>query len=81
MGIRSVFVVLGVFLTTLSGFAQSPYFGHIFRVLSSRNQSADPDTIDVREALLLSVNGGVDCSNSTGVAVAITLFGTCGNKD
>ena len=63
MGIRSVFVVIGVFFTTLSGFAQSPYFGHIFPVLPSKNQSANPDTIDAREALLLSVNGGLDSRN------------------
>jgi len=47
----------------------------MFRVLSSRNQSGDPNTITAREALLLSVGGRVGGGNIAGVAVAITLGG------
>jgi len=68
-------VVLGVFFTIISGFVQFKYFIRMFRVLSSRNQSGDPNTITAREALLLSVGGRVGGGNIAGVAVAITLGG------
>ena len=68
-------VVLGVFFTIISGFVQFKYFIRMFRVLSSSNQSGDPNTITAREALLLSVGGGVGGGNIAGVAVAITLGG------
>ena len=68
-------VVLGVFFTIISGFVQFKYFIRMFRVLSSRNQSGDPNTITAREALLLSVGGRVGGGNFAGVAVAITLGG------
>ena len=78
MGIHSVF---GVFFTIVSGFVQSLYFGRMFCVLSRRNQLGDPNPIDAREALLLSVGGGVGGSNIAGIAVDITLGRTGGNKD
>ena len=68
-------MVLGVFFTIISGFVQFKYFIRMFRVLSSRNQSGDPNTITAREALLLSVGGRVGGGNIAGVAVAITLGG------
>ncbi|MFT5487221.1 MAG: AGCS family alanine or glycine:cation symporter, partial [Alphaproteobacteria bacterium] len=68
-------VVLGVFFTIVSGFVQFKYFIRMFRVLSSSNQSGDPNTITAREALLLSVGGRVGGGNIAGVAVAITLGG------
>ena len=68
-------VVLGVFFTIISDFVQFKYFIRMFRVLSSRNQSGDPNTITAREALLLSVGGRVGGGNIAGVAVAITLGG------
>ena len=68
-------MVLGVFFTIISGFVQFKYFIRMFRVLSSRNQSGDPNTITAREALLLSVGGRVGGGNFAGVAVAITLGG------
>lgn len=68
-------VVLGIFFTIVSGFVQFRYFIRMFRVLSSRNQSGDPNTITAREALLLSVGGRVGGGNIAGVAVAITLGG------
>jgi alanine or glycine:cation symporter, AGCS family len=68
-------VVIGVFFTVVSGFVQIQYFGRMFRVLSSKNQSADPNAISAREALLLSVGGRVGGGNIAGVAVAISLGG------
>jgi AGCS family alanine or glycine:cation symporter len=68
-------VVLGLFFTFASGFVQFKYFFRMFRVLSGKNQSGDPNAISAREALLLSVGGRVGGGNIAGVAVAITLGG------
>ncbi len=68
-------VVLGLFFTIASGFVQFKYFTRMFRVLKGDNQSADPNAITAREALLLSVGGRVGGGNIAGVAVAITLGG------
>lgn len=68
-------VVFGVFITALTGFAQIRFFKRMFRVLSSNNQSGDPNAISAREALLVSVGGRVGGGNIAGVAVAITLGG------
>lgn len=68
-------VVLGAFFTIASGFVQFKYFTRMFRVLSGKNQSGDPNAITAREALLLSVGGRVGGGNIAGVAVAITLGG------
>jgi len=70
-----ILVVLGVFITALTGFVQFRYFKRMFRVLSSKNQSGDPNAISAREALLISVGGRVGGGNIAGVAVAITLGG------
>jgi AGCS family alanine or glycine:cation symporter len=70
-----ILVIFGVFITVMSGFVQLEYFGRMFRVLSSKNQSADPNAISAREALLISVGGRVGGGNIAGVAVAITLGG------
>jgi AGCS family alanine or glycine:cation symporter len=68
-------VVIGVFFTVVTGFVQIRFFLRMFRVLSSKNQSGDPNAISAREALLLSVGGRVGGGNIAGVAVAITLGG------
>jgi AGCS family alanine or glycine:cation symporter len=68
-------VVFGVFITALTGFAQFEFFRRMFRVLSKNNQSADPNVISARAALLISVGGRVGGGNIAGVAVAITLGG------
>ncbi len=68
-------VILGLFFTVSTGFVQIRYFGRMFRVLSGKNQSADPNAISAREALLVSVGGRVGGGNIAGVAVAITLGG------
>lgn len=68
-------VVFGVFITVMSGFVQFEYFGRMFRVLSSKNQTADPNAVSARAALLVSVGGRVGGGNIAGVAVAITLGG------
>jgi len=68
-------VVIGIFFTVVTGFVQFRFFLRMFRVLSSRNQSGDPNAISAREALLLSVGGRVGGGNIAGVAVAITLGG------
>ncbi len=68
-------VVIGVFFTVSTGFVQIRYFKRMFRVLSSQNQTGDPNAISAREALLLSVGGRVGGGNIAGVAVAITLGG------
>jgi AGCS family alanine or glycine:cation symporter len=47
----------------------------MFRVLSSSNETGDPNAISAREALLVSVGGRVGGGNIAGVAVAITLGG------
>jgi len=70
-----ILVILGIFITALTGFVQFRYFGRMFRVLSSKNQSGDPNAISAREALLVSVGGRVGGGNIAGVAVAITLGG------
>ncbi|MCT8159427.1 alanine/glycine:cation symporter family protein [Pseudoruegeria sp. SHC-113] len=68
-------VVFGGFITMLTGFVQIRFFKRMFRVLSGKNQSADPDAISAREALLISVGGRVGGGNIAGVAVAITVGG------
>lgn len=68
-------VIFGIFITALTGFAQFRFFTRMFRVLSSKNQSGDPNAISAREALLISVGGRVGGGNIAGVAVAITLGG------
>jgi AGCS family alanine or glycine:cation symporter len=68
-------VVMGLFFTVASGFVQFKYFFRMFRVLSGKNQSGDPNAISAREALLVSVGGRVGGGNIAGVAVAITLGG------
>ncbi|MTH96279.1 sodium:alanine symporter family protein [Roseibium sp. RKSG952] len=68
-------VVFGIFITLMTGFVQFQFFGRMFRVLSGKNQSADPNAISAREALLLSVGGRVGGGNVAGVAVAISLGG------
>ncbi|MHA7775840.1 alanine/glycine:cation symporter family protein [Roseibium sp. M-1] len=68
-------VVIGVFFTVTTGFVQFRFFLRMFRVLSTKNQSGDPNAISAREALLLSVGGRVGGGNIAGVAVAITLGG------
>jgi len=70
-----ILVVLGIFVTALTGFVQIQFFTRMFRVLSSKNQSGDPNAISAREALLVSVGGRVGGGNIAGVAVAITLGG------
>jgi alanine or glycine:cation symporter, AGCS family len=70
-----ILVVLGIFITALTGFVQFQFFKRMFRVLSSKNQSGDPNAISAREALLVSIGGRVGGGNIAGVAVAITLGG------
>jgi AGCS family alanine or glycine:cation symporter len=70
-----ILVVLGIFITVLTGFVQFEYFRRMFRVLSSSNETGDPNAISAREALLVSVGGRVGGGNIAGVAVAITLGG------
>jgi AGCS family alanine or glycine:cation symporter len=70
-----ILVVFGVFITLASGFVQFEYFTRMFRVLSSKSESADPNAISARGALLVSVGGRVGGGNIAGVAVAITLGG------
>jgi Na+/alanine symporter len=71
-------VVLGLFFTVSTGFVQVRYFLRMFRVLSGKNQSGDPNAISAREALLVSVGGRVGGGNIAGVAVAITVGGPGG---
>jgi len=70
-----ILVVLGVFITALTGFVQFQFFARMFRVLVGNNEAADPNAISAREALLVSVGGRVGGGNIAGVAVAITLGG------
>lgn len=70
-----ILVIFGIFITIMSGFVQFEYFLRMFRVLSSKNQTGDPNAISAREALLVSVGGRVGGGNIAGVAVAITLGG------
>lgn len=67
-------VVLGIFITIVTGFVQFEYFGRMFRVLTDTD-SGDPNQISGREALLVSVGGRVGGGNIAGVAVAITAGG------
>ncbi|NIZ08269.1 sodium:alanine symporter family protein [Pseudooceanicola sp. HF7] len=68
-------VVLGLFFTAASGFAQFRFFKRMFGVLTGDDDSADPSKISAREALLVSVGGRVGGGNIAGVAVAITAGG------
>lgn len=68
-------VVLGIFFTLASGFVQFRFFGRMFGVLSSQDETDDPTKISAREALLISVGGRVGGGNIAGVAVAITAGG------
>lgn len=68
-------VIIGIFFTVVTGFVQFRFFKRMFRVLSPKNQSGDPNAISAREALLVSVGGRVGGGNIAGVAVAITLGG------
>ncbi|MAC77677.1 MAG: sodium:alanine symporter [Rhodobacteraceae bacterium] len=68
-------VVLGLFFTVASGFVQLRFFGRMFTVLTGDEESADPNKISAREALLVSVGGRVGGGNIAGVAVAITAGG------
>lgn len=68
-------VIFGIFITALTGFVQIEYFKRMFRVLQPGNQSADPNAVTARQALLISVGGRVGGGNIAGVAVAITLGG------
>ncbi|NDW00142.1 sodium:alanine symporter family protein [Salipiger sp. PrR002] len=70
-----ILVIFGCFITLATGFVQFRFFGRMFRVLSSANNSDDPSRISAREALLVSVGGRVGGGNIAGVAVAITLGG------
>ncbi len=69
-----ILVILGIFITALTGFVQFRFFGRMFRVLRE-GPADDPRAISGREALLLSVGGRVGGGNIAGVAVAITLGG------
>jgi AGCS family alanine or glycine:cation symporter len=68
-------VIIGIFFTVVTGFVQFRFFKRMFRVLSAKNQSGDPNAISAREALLVSVGGRVGGGNIAGVAVAISLGG------
>lgn len=70
-----ILVIFGLFITLVTGFVQFEFFGRMFRVLKSSNQSGDPNAISARAALLVSVGGRVGGGNIAGVAVAITLGG------
>lgn len=70
-----ILVIFGLFITAMTGFVQFEFFGRMFRVLSSRNQTGDPTAISARQALLVSVGGRVGGGNIAGVAVAISLGG------
>ncbi|MDV7103776.1 alanine/glycine:cation symporter family protein [Vibrio sp. TH_r3] len=68
-------VIFGLFFTIVTDFVQFRFFGRMFKVLLTKNQTASKDKISGREALLLSVGGRVGGGNIAGVAVAITLGG------
>ncbi|GLS14537.1 alanine/glycine:cation symporter family protein [Hydrogenophaga electricum] len=70
-----ILVIFGVFMTLMSGFVQFRFFDRMFRVLWPRNETADPNQISARQALMISVGGRVGGGNIAGVAVAITLGG------
>ncbi|EXJ11137.1 MULTISPECIES: alanine/glycine:cation symporter family protein [Nitrincola] len=68
-------VIFGAFITLMTGCVQFRYFKRMFAVLSPKNESADPNNVSARAALMLSVGGRVGGGNIAGVAVAITLGG------
>ncbi|MFS4438369.1 alanine/glycine:cation symporter family protein [Paracoccaceae bacterium GXU_MW_L88] len=68
-------VVIGGFFTLSTNFVQIRFFKRMFRALSGKYQTGDPDAISTRAALLLSVGGRVGGGNIAGVAVAISLGG------
>jgi AGCS family alanine or glycine:cation symporter len=68
-------VIFGLFFTIVTDFVQFRFFKRMFRVLLTKNQTADKKSISGREALLLSIGGRVGGGNIAGVAVAITLGG------
>ncbi|MBT2775193.1 alanine:cation symporter family protein [Halomonas sp. ISL-60] len=68
-------VVFGLFITLMTGFVQFRFFTRMFRVLSAKSESSDPNSVSARAALMLSVGGRVGGGNIAGVAVAITLGG------
>ena len=68
-------VIFGLFFTIVTDFVQFRFFKRMFRVLLTKNQTADEKAISGREALLLSIGGRVGGGNIAGVAVAITLGG------
>ncbi|PCF94465.1 alanine/glycine:cation symporter family protein [Vreelandella nigrificans] len=68
-------VIFGVFITLMTGFVQFRYFKRMFAVLSSKDESVNPNSVSARAALMLSVGGRVGGGNIAGVAVAITLGG------
>ncbi|MFV0333557.1 MAG: alanine/glycine:cation symporter family protein [Tropicimonas sp.] len=68
-------VIFGIFITLMTDFVQFRFFKRMFNVLVSGSESADPNAISAREALLVSVGGRVGGGNIAGVAVAITLGG------
>ncbi len=70
-----ILVVLGVFITVSTRFIQIRYFKRMWNVLWGKSETADPDQISARQALLVSVGGRVGGGNIAGVAVAITLGG------
>ncbi|GHE21459.1 alanine/glycine:cation symporter family protein [Halomonas urumqiensis] len=68
-------VIFGVFITLMTGFVQFTFFKRMFGVLTGDKESADPNSVSARAALMLSVGGRVGGGNIAGVAVAITLGG------
>ena len=68
-------VVLGIFITILTGFSQFRFFGRMFRVFSEDKQSDNEKTLNSRQALIISIGGRVGGGNIAGVAVAMSLGG------
>ena len=68
-------VVFGIFITVLTGFSQFRFFGRMFRVLKEDNQSNDANTLNSRQALIISIGGRVGGGNIAGVAVAMSVGG------
>lgn len=73
--LQPLLVVLGIFITVLTGFVQFRFFKRMFRSLTGADGTDDPNAISGRQALLLSIGGRVGSGNVAGVAVAITLGG------
>lgn len=69
-----ILVILGLFITALTGLVQLRYFRRMFGVLK-QGPSEKSDAISGRAALLISVGGRVGGGNIAGVAVAISLGG------